>query len=58
LRLSFASKGGKRVVWDLPILDSRDEDAIMDWASSNKNNAAAVAGFVQIVLLAARSAQR
>lgn len=58
MKLSFVSKGGSRVVWDLPILDGRDERAIMDWAKSNKKNAAAIAGFAQIVLLAARPAQR
>jgi len=58
MRITFVSNGGKRAVWELPILDEKDEEAILDWVKSNKNNAIAATGFVQVVLGAVRGTGR
>jgi hypothetical protein len=57
VKLSFVGKG-RRIVWDLPIFNTSEAKEVMDWARSNRTNAAAIAGFIQIVLLEARSAQK
>lgn len=57
MKLSFVGKG-RRIVWDLPIFNTSEAKEVMDWARSNRTNAAAIAGFIQIVLLEARSAQK